>query len=133
MASSANKVTVGSVEPESFGQGVRIDGANATLVDTSTDRSNKGIVVNGANALLINTLSIFDGVVGIQVNQSATNFVMVGGGANAEHGIGIELNGVSGAVLNSTTTAINETFGLWLNGASGNLISNFTAQDNGIA
>ena len=121
------------LEPKAFGEGVRIDGPNATLFGTNTDRNHRGVVVNGANALLINTLSIFDEAVGIQVNQSATNFVMVGGGADAEPGVGIKLNGVRGAVLNSVESAINGSFGIWLNGASDNSITNFIAQDNGIA
>jgi hypothetical protein len=57
---------------------------------------------------------------------------MVGGGASDEDGVGIELNGVSGAVLSSTETSSNGTFGIWLNGAADNIVSSFLSESNGI-
>ena len=45
-------------------------------VEVQTEGNNKGIVVNGANAYLIETISEQDNLVGIQINSTATGFVM---------------------------------------------------------
>ena len=130
---SARNVTLVLVAAWGFGEGIRIDGPNATTFDAVGGISHKGIVVNGANALLVESGSGSNDAVGIQVNASATNFVMVGGGAGSEGGAGVELNGVSGAVLSSVESVANKTFGIWLNGASNNILSDFDGSDNGIA
>jgi len=60
-----------------------------------------GIVVNGKNALLFASDSTDNEAVGIQINKTATNFVMAGGVVDgfSVQGVGIELNQVSGAVF----------------------------------
>jgi hypothetical protein len=130
---SARNVTLTQMSIRGFGEGLRIDGPNATLFEVGGGGNHKGIVVNGAKALLIEIGIGSDETVGIQINASATNFVMVGGGASSEAEAGIELNGVSKAVLSSVEAVANGTFGIWLNGASNNIISNFDASGNGIA
>jgi parallel beta-helix repeat protein len=130
---SANKVFLEDVEAEDFGQGIRIDGPNASTFLVLTGANNKGTVVNGANAFLIEEISESDNAVGIQVNPTATNFVMVLGEALGEAGVGIELNGVSGAFLSDSTAPENGSFGIWLRSASNNFISGFQAEDNGVA
>jgi hypothetical protein len=130
---SANKVILESVTAEDFGQGIRIDGPNATTFIVLTKLNNKGTVVNGANAFLIEEISEEDNAVGIQVNATATNFVMVIGEALEEAGAGIELNGVSGAFLSEAVAEGDGTFGIWLKSASDNVISGFESEDNGVA
>jgi hypothetical protein len=49
------------------------------------------------------------------------------------NGVGIELNGANGAVLNGFATSGNGTFGVWVNGASNNVITNFYSDYNGTA
>jgi hypothetical protein len=129
----ANNVTLQSVEAMNFGEGIHIDGPNATVRESATSSNNRGTVVNGVHALLIDQSSQRDGAAGIQVNASAKNFGMMSGTANAATGAGIELNGVSGAFLSSTVTDDDGTFGIWLKNASNNLISAFESEDNGIA
>ena len=70
----ANKVTLQSVEATYFGRGILIDGPNAIVQQGVTSFNNRGTVVNGAHALLIGQSSQGDGAVGIQVNDTATNF-----------------------------------------------------------
>jgi parallel beta-helix repeat protein len=130
---SANKVILEGVEAEDFGQGIRIDGPNASTFLAITSANNKGTVVNGANAFLIEEISESDNAVGIQVNPTATNFVMVASGTSLASGVGIELNGVSGAFLSDSTAEGNGSFGIWLRSASDNVISGFAAEDNGVA
>jgi hypothetical protein len=98
---SANNVTVVGLDPGGFGQGIRIDGSNATLYYESTGNNRRGIVVNGKNALLFASDSTDNEAVGIQINKTATNFVMAGGVVDgfSVQGVGIELNQVSGAVF----------------------------------
>jgi hypothetical protein len=129
----ADKVTLQSVEATNFGQGIVIDGRNATVRGSATSFNNKGTVVNGKNALLIEQSSNRDGDAGILVNSTATNFEMMSGTANEATGAGIELYGVSGAVLSSVVADDDVTFGIWLRNASNNLISGFETEDNGIA
>jgi hypothetical protein len=129
----ANKVTLQSVEATNFGRGILIDGPNATVRESATSFNNKGTVVNGTHALLIEPSSSRDGAAGIEVNVTAKNFVMMSGAANEATGAGIELNGVSGAVLNQTVADNDVTFGIWLKSASNNLIAGFQAEDNGTA
>jgi len=179
--SAKNVIVYGGLTPDGFGQGIRIDGANATVSSMSTSNNNKGIVVNGANATvysmstgsdnkgivvnganatlysdfvsdnqmgivvngtnahLVETSSFDNEAIGIQINKTATNFLMVGGntsGSGTPTGtqeVGIELDQVSGAVLTSTEAFYNGTFGIWLNGASDNVITNFDSESNGIA
>jgi len=130
---TANKVTLEDIEIEDFDQGVRMDGPNTTGYFVITEMNNKGTVVNGANAFLIYDISEEDNAVGIQVNPTATDFVMVLGIAEEEAGAGIELNGVSGAFLTDVSAADDATFGIWLKSASDNVISGFEAEDNGVA
>jgi hypothetical protein len=130
---SANNVFLNYVVARDFGKGIRIDGYYATTVGVITTLNNKGLVVNGKNALLTGHSSEADEAVGIEVNATATNFVMVGGDAGDSPGVGIELNGVSGAVLSTIGAGGNGTFGIWLNSASDNVISYFDVEDNGIA
>src|SRR5271156_2844190 len=47
---TANKVSLDSITAEDFGQGIRIDGPNATSFGALTFHNNRGTVVNGANA-----------------------------------------------------------------------------------
>jgi hypothetical protein len=129
---SASRVLIYQGQPSNFGQGIHVDGSNATIYSDYTANNHRGIVVNGANALILNTESQQDGV-GIQINKTATHSVISGVVAFQGDGAGIELNGVSGAVLSSVESVENKTFGIWLNGASNNIISNFDAWDNGIA
>jgi len=118
---------------EDFGQGIRIDGPNATTEDAVTEFNNRGTVVNGSNAFLITDISEEDNTVGIQINATATNFVMVEGAAVGATGAGILLNGVSGAFLNEALAEDDGTFGIWVRSASDNVISGFGAVGNGVA
>ena len=129
----AKSVTLQSVEATNFGQGIVIDGSSATVKDAVTSFNNQGTVVNGANALLIGLSSNRDGAAGILVNHKATNFEMMSSTADEATGAGIELNGVSGAVLNSAVANDNVTFGIWLKSASNNVLTNCNAEDNGTA
>ena len=95
-------VILESVEAKNFGQGILIEGTNVTVQDGATSFNNKGTVVNGVHALLIEQSSYRDGAAGIEVNDTAKNFGMMSGTANEATGAGIELNGVSGAVLSWT-------------------------------
>ena len=132
---SANRVVVHNFTVTNFGQGIHIDGDNATIYEVSSALNQRGIVVNGANALIVGG---FGGEeqqngVGIQINKTATHSVVSGVVAFQGGGAGIELDGVSGAVLSSVQSVENKTFGIWLNGASNNIISNFEASNNDIA
>jgi len=130
---TANKVTLESVLAENFGQGIRVDGPNTSTFLVETTGNNKGTVVNGANAFLIEEISVSDNVAGIQVNPTATDFVMVIGEAVNDTGVGIKLNGVSGAFIDEAVAQGDGTFGIWLQSASNNVISGFTAESNGVA
>ncbi len=131
--STANKVFLEDIVAEDFGQGVRVDGPNASMVLVETEGNNKGIVVNGANAYLIEAISELDNLVGIQVNSTATDFVMVIGEALGATGAGIELNGVNGAFIEEAEAEGNGTFGVWLKSASNNFIAGFVSESNGVA
>jgi hypothetical protein len=120
------------IEAEDFGQGIRVDGPNASLIGDVTTLNNKGTVVNGANAYLIEVISELDNFVGIQVNASATDFVGVILEALDATGAGIKLNGVSGAFIDEAVAAGNGTFGIWLASASNNEIDGFVSQSNGV-
>jgi len=130
---TANKVILEDILIEDFGQGIRVDGPNATTYGVTTRLNNKGAVVNGTNAFMIGEFSQMDNAVGIQVNATATNFVMVQSTASSEAGVGIELNGVAGAVLNEPVAENDGTFGIWLRSASDNVIANFETESNGVA
>jgi len=129
----ANRVTLQSVEATNFGQGIFIEGTNATVRDAVTSFNNQGTVVDGDHALLIEQSSNRDGTAGIEVDAKGKNFVMMSGAANGATGAGIVLYGVSGAVLSSVVAKDNVTFGIWLRRASNNLISAFDTEDNGTA
>jgi copper-binding protein NosD len=129
----AKGASLQSVEATNFGQGILIDGPNATVREGVTSFNNKGTVVNGVHALLIEQSSNRDGTAGILVNGKAKNFEMMSSTANGATGAGIELNGVSGAVLTSTVAKANVTFGIWLKSSSNNLLSTFDTEDNGTA
>jgi len=129
----AKKVTLQSVQAMDFGQGILIDGPNATVQQATTSFNNKGTVVNGAYTLLIQQSSQRDDAAGIQINASAKNFGMMSGKAVGATGAGIVLNGVSGAFLNSIMADDDASFGIWLKDASNNLITGFEAEDNGVA
>jgi len=133
IAPTANRVLLEGIEAEDFGQGIRVDGPNASLLEVETSLNNKGMVVNGANAYLIETISEEDNLVGIQINATATDFVMVIGDAVFETGAGIELNGVNGAFLTDVGAEGDGTFGIWLKSAANNFISGFESESNGIA
>ena len=130
---TANRVLLEGIVAEDFAQGFRVDGRNASLIDVQTEGNNKGVVVNGANAYLIETISELDNLVGIQVNSTATDFVMVIGGALGATGAGVELNGVNGAFMEEAEAEGNGTFGIWLKSASNNFIAGFVSESNGIA
>jgi len=130
---TANKVTLANIIAEKFGQGVHVDGPNASLYTVITALNHRGVVVNGANAYLLVVESELDNVVGIQINASATGFsgaVLVGVEAT---GAGIKLNGVSGAFIDEAEAEGNGTFGIWLQSASNNSIDGFIAESNGVA
>ena len=129
----ANRVTLQSVEATNFGQGIFIEGPHTTVRNAVTSFNNEGTVVDGANALLIEQSSNRDGIAGIEVNAKAKDFVMMSGTANQATGAGIVLHGVSGAVLSSVVAKDNVTYGIWLRRASNNLISAFDTEDNGTA
>jgi hypothetical protein len=130
---SANKAILENVVAEDFGQGIRFDGPNASTLVAETTLNSKGTVVNGANAFLIEEISDLDNLVGIQVNSTATDFVMVIGEALQDGGVGIKLNGVSGAFIDEAVAQGDGTFGIWLRSASNNVISGFVAESNGVA
>ena len=129
----ANKVSVATLTAEGFGQGIRVDGPNASMSSVSTTGNKKGMVINGANAYAFIVFSLADNLVGIQVNSTATDFTMMVGGAFSDAGAGMKLNGVSGAFIDSFEAGNNGTFGIWLNSASNNAISDFSSVSNGIA
>ncbi len=129
---SANKVFLDSIEIENFGTGVRVDGPNASTFLVTTIGNNRGTVVNGANAFLFAESSSADNV-GIQVNATATDFVMVAGNAGGDTDAGIKLNGVNGAFFEDTAAENNGTFGIWLLSASNNHFDGFQAENNGLA
>jgi hypothetical protein len=114
---TANKVLLDAFNAQDFGQGIRVDGPNASMVSVTTTGNNKGIVVNGTNAYAFVVFSTADNLVGIQVNSTATHFTMIVGGAFVDAGAGMKLNGVSGASINSFEAGDNGTFGIWLNSA----------------
>ena len=95
---AANKVSLVSLTAEGFGQGIRVDGPNASMSSVLTTGNNKGVVINGASAYAFVVFSTADNLVGIQVNSTATDFTMIVGGGFFEAGAGIKLNGVNGAV-----------------------------------
>jgi hypothetical protein len=130
---AANRVILESIVAEDFGQGFRVDGPNATTLLAESTGNNRGTVVNGANAFLIEEISVLDNVAGIQVNATATDFVMVIGEAVNETGVGIKLNGVSGAFIDEAVAQGDGTFGIWLRSASNNVISGFVSESNGVA
>jgi hypothetical protein len=130
---TANKVFLNAFDVEGFGQGIRVDGPNATVGDVVTTGNNKGMVVNGANAYAFLIFSQADNVVGIQVNSTATDFAMMVGAAFSDVGAGIKLNGVNGAFIDSFQAGGNGTFGIWLKSASNNAISDFSSVSNGLA
>jgi hypothetical protein len=133
---SAKRVSLFNIETDYFGQGIRIDGPNATLDFVSAEINQMGIVVNGANALIAESYVTGNGSgdgVGIQINKTATHFAILESGVVDYNGVGIELNGVSEGVLDGSSTYYNGTFGIWLNGASNNVITNFKSDNNGIA
>ena len=130
---SANNVSVAGLTPNGFGVGVRIDGSNALLYYVNASGNQRGIVVNGKNALILASSSYNNEAVGIQINKTATNFVMVASTVYLQGGVGIELNQVSGAAVVSVVTELNGTVGIWLNGASNNVITGFESDNNGIA
>jgi len=130
---TANKVFLNAFDVENFGQGIRVDGPNASVGDVVTTGNNKGMVVNGANAYAFVVFSTADNLVGIQVNSTATHFTMMVGGAFSDAGAGMKLNGVSGAFIDSFEAGDNGTFGIWLNSASNNAISDFSSVSNGLA
>ena len=130
---SASKVILESIETEDFGQGIRVDGVNATVLNSSTGGNHKGVVVNGANAFLLDEVSEMDDVVGIQVDATATDFVMVSGEADGASDAGFKLAGVNGAFLDGAIALGNGKFGIWLLSASYNDFDGFTAESNGIA
>jgi hypothetical protein len=130
---TARRVLLEGIAAEDFAQGIRVDGPNASVIDVETAGNNKGIVVNGANAYLIETISELDNLVGIQVNSTATDFVMVIGGALGASGAGLELNGVNGAFIEEAEAEGNGTFGIWLKSASDNFVAGFVSESNGIA
>jgi hypothetical protein len=116
-----------------FGQGIRVDGPNASLTFDTTGFNQKGIVLNGANAFLANVISQQDIGVGIQINATATGVLAWNLNASDAGGAGIELNGASGALLDQAIGDGNGTFGIWLRSASDNYIDGFEAQSNGVA
>jgi hypothetical protein len=128
---SAHHVLVFNLDIDNFGQGIRIDGPNATINNVNGDNNQSGIVVNGANAVIAHSF-VRGSEVGIQIYKTAAHLVML---ANEflSNGVGIALNGVSEAVLDGSSLYNSGTFGIWLNGASNNVITNFQAWDNGIA
>jgi parallel beta-helix repeat protein len=130
---TANKVILVDLTAEHFGQGVHVNGPNASTDNVTTTFNKKGIVVNGKNAFLIEEGSISDGLAGIQVNPAATNFVMVDGGVQGAGGAGIFLNGANGAFISNAVAEGDGTFGIWLKSASDNVIVGFIAEDNAIA
>ena len=133
IAQKANRVTLQSVEATNFGQGMLIEGPNATVREGITSFNNKGTVVTGDHALLVGQSSNRDGFAGIEIDETANNFVMTSGTANEATGAGILLYGVKGAVLSSVVAKDNVTYGIWLRRASNNLISAFDTEDNGTA
>ena len=130
---TANKAILEDIEIEDFGHGVQVDGPNFSTLEVITAFNNKGTFVNGANAYLLVEESELDNLVGIQVNSSATNFMMVAGVAIEDTGVGIWLNGVSGAFIDEAEAEGNGTLGIWLKGASNNAIDGFISESNGIA
>ncbi len=130
---TANKVILEGVVAESFGQGVRVDGPNASLLSVITALNNKGVVLTGANAYLLVVESIQDNLVGIQVNATATDMVGVVVVAEDETGAGIKLAGANGAYFNEAVALGCGTFGIWLQSASNNVFSGFESESNGVA
>jgi parallel beta helix pectate lyase-like protein len=130
---SAKQVSIFNLEADNFGQGIRIDGPNATLNAVVFDANQTGIFVDGANALIDDSTASGNGGAGIQINKTATHFVIAGNVEVGGNGAGIELNGASGGFLNGFATSGNDTFGIWVNGASNNVITNFYSDNNSIA
>jgi len=130
---TANRARVEGITAGKFGQGIRVDGPNASLTFDTTGFNQKGIVLNGANAFLANVISQQDIGVGIQINATATGVLGLNLNASDAGGAGIELNGASGAFLDQAVGDRNGTFGVWLRGASNNHFDGFNAQGNGIA
>lgn len=131
--STANKAILEDIIIEDFAHGVHANGPNFSTLDVITAFNNKGTVVNGANAFLLVEESELDNLAGIQVNASATDFVMVAGVAIEDTGVGIWLNGVSGAFIDEAEAEGNGSLGIWLKGASNNVIDGFISESNGIA
>jgi hypothetical protein len=130
---TANKVLLQNIAFEDFGQGVRVDGPNASLLEITTIDNNKGMVVNGANAYIIGSTSVQDNLAGIQANSTATDLAMLEITVVQAAGTGIKLAGVNGAYLTDIIIVQCGTFGIWLQSASNNAVSGFETLSNSVA
>ncbi|SRR5579871_1810509 len=132
----ANNVTVTGTQGApatitGFTTGIQIDASSVTLANVIAQTNSVGIRFNGAAAYGTGLVVHDSSRKGIVINGPGAGSYLDGVSVDTTLGFsGIELNEVSGALLNNVTVTTSATYGIWLRGSSRNTILNFNVSRN---
>ena len=132
----ANNVTVTGTQGapatvSGFTTGIQIDASSVTLANVIAQSNSVGIRFNGAAAYGTGLVVHDSSRKGIVINGPGAGSYLDGVSVDTTLGFsGIELNEVSGALLNNVTVTTSATYGIWLRGSSRNTILNFNVSRN---
>ncbi len=136
VTASANNVTVTGTQGapatvSGFTTGIQIDASSVTLANVVAQSNSVGIRFNGPAAYGTGLVVHDSSRKGIVINGPGIGSYLDGVSVDTTLGFsGIELNEVSGAVLNNITVTTSATYGIWLRGSSRNTIVNFNVSRN---
>lgn len=130
---TAPKAIVSELVISDFGLGMAINGRRATLLEVLTNFNGRGKLINAARAYLNFGDAGDNQSFGIRATVNAADLTIVQTFSRNNGGAGFRLRNLVGAHLNGDLADNNGTFGFWLDGASGNSIVSFEANNNSIA
>lgn len=136
VTAGANNVTVTGAQGapatvSGFTTGIQIDASSVTLSNVVAQSNSVGIRFNGAAAYGTALVVHDSSRKGIVINGPGAGSYLDGVSVDTTLGFsGIELNQVSGALLNNVTVTTSATYGIWLRGSSRNTIMNFNVSRN---
>lgn len=132
LSSAPNAVIYGQVI-QGFAVGFKTDAANTFLYGIFAQFNKRGIIFNGVDDFAVQGLAFVNTRSGIALTANATGSSLYLMGSQENGANGIVLNGVTGASVLDASVLANANYGLWLKGASSNVIYGGTYQGNGTA
>ncbi|HZO81421.1 MAG TPA: hypothetical protein VFB33_06965 [Candidatus Binataceae bacterium] len=133
LSTAPNTTVFGGGLIEHFATGFQTDAANTFAIEPEAVFNNRGVVFNGPGALGLVPIAELNLHNGIVVTPAADGSFLIEPVGESNNGNGIVLNGTTGVMLWDAVGIANVGYGLWLKGASFNLVNGGVLEQNTIA